>query len=110
MPPISLSALSALSPATSSVIFSVNSAGGVKLVEISPSPSPEPTTTETATPDPSPSPAPTVTVTQTVAPAGPSEVSGTVKLDGGQYLGLTSGLVLMLVFLSALLVAQMRRP
>jgi hypothetical protein len=51
-----------------------------------------------------------VTVTQTVAPPGPSEVSGTVKLDGGQYLGLSSGLVLLLLFAVALLVSQLRRP
>jgi hypothetical protein len=46
-------------------------------------------------------------VTQTVTP---SEISGTVKLDDAQYLGLTTGLVLLLLFVVAVLVSQLRRP
>lgn len=107
-------------PATSSVTFSVNSVGGVTLSEISrlPSnvspaltvtPAPEPSPTSTAPAPSEPTPAPTVTVTQTVQPS-PSEVSGTVKLDELQYLGITTGLVLLLLFVAALVAAQLRRP
>ena len=118
MPPHILALPSSGSLASSSVTFSVNSAGGVTLAQplmqtstvpmLDPSPTTSPTPSDPPTSDPSP--APTVTVTQTVAPPGPSEVSGTVKLDGGQYLGLSSGLVLLLLFAVALLVSQLRRP
>jgi hypothetical protein len=92
---------------TSWVIFSANTASGVKsgktyavpFTVTSPSATAEPSATSTAT----------VTVTETAQPS-PSSEPAMVKLDGGQYLGLTMGLVLALVFLSALLVAQMRRP
>lgn len=108
---ISPSALSGLSSGTSSVTFSGNSAGAVMLGPTSPRQSGSfPLVDPTPTPDPSvtsdPSPAPTVTVTETVAPAGPS----VVKLDEGQFLGLTTGLALLLLFVVAAVVSQLRRP
>lgn len=115
MLPFSPSALPAHSSATSSATFSANSATGVTLVRTLPrqsgsfpfvDPTPTPTPSSTSDPGSTPSPSPTVTVTQTVAPSGPS----TVKLDDGQYLGLSSGLVLLLLFVVGAFVAQLRRP
>jgi len=110
----------AFSPAISSGISSGNSAGAVTLAGTSPVPlnlsipltvTPSPTPSPSSEPDSttSPSPAPTVTVTQTVQPSL-SEVSGTVKLDELQFLGITTGLVLLLVFAAAIFAAQLRRP
>ncbi|MDQ0733474.1 hypothetical protein QFZ57_004333 [Arthrobacter sp. B1I2] len=75
---------------------------------VTPAPSPSPSPTATAEPSPSSTPAPTVTVTQTVTaqPTGPQ----TVTLDGDQFGGLTTGLVLLLCLVAALLMSQMRRP
>jgi hypothetical protein len=67
-----------------------------------------PTTTDSPTPTDTATPVPTVTVT--AQPSGPSQISGTVKLDDGQYLGITSGLVLLLLFVVAGFIAQLRRP
>lgn len=119
MPPHILALPSSVSSASSLGIFNGNSvsvampgprsSGITSTVPLlDPSPTTSPTPTDSPTPEPSP--APTVTVTQTVAPPGPSEVSGTVKLDAGQYLGLTSGIVLLLLFVVAVLVSQLRRP
>lgn len=74
-----------------------------------PTPTPSPSSDPASTT--SPSPAPTVTVTETVtAQPSLSQVSGTVALDGLQFLGITTGIVLLLVFVVATFAAQLRRP
>jgi hypothetical protein len=39
-----------------------------------------------------------------------TEVTGTVKLDDLQFMGITTGLVLLLVFAAAIFASQLRRP
>jgi hypothetical protein len=65
----------------------------------------------TVTPEPAPAettpaPSPTPTATTTAAPSAPQ----TVVLDGEQFTGITTGLVLVVLLLAALLIAQLRRP
>lgn len=85
--------------------FSLLSGGSVPLlVGLTVSPSPSPTSTPTV--EPTPAPTVTVTVTETAAPSGPS----TVILDGDQFGGLTTGIVLLVFLLAALLISQMKRP
>lgn len=91
----------------SASMFSGNVGSAVKLSPISSFPLLDPTPTATPT-DTSTVPAPTPTSTSTTTTT--TTTVQPVKLDDAQYLGLTSGIVLVLVFLSALLVAQMRRP
>lgn len=75
----------------------------------SPSPSSTTATPEPATtgePKPEPSPTVTVTVTETAQPTVPDSV----QLDPAQFTGITTGLVLILCLVAAILIAQMRRP
>lgn len=78
-----------------------------------PQPTSEPTSTApasepTATPSESPTPQPTVTVTETVQaePSGPQAVI----VDSDQFSVFMVSAVLVVMFLAAILFAQMRRP
>lgn len=70
---------------------------------VSESPQPTPTPSETSA---SPSPAPTVTVTQTAQPVA----AESMKLDADQFGVLLVSAVLVVMLLTAILFAQMRRP
>lgn len=84
------------------------SSGQVLLVPLTTSePSASATPTSPGETSPSPSPAPTVTVTQTAA-AEPLPES--MKLDGEQFGVMQVSFVLMILFLAAILFAQMRKP
>lgn len=118
--------LSPVSPASFSMPLSVS--GVLPGVDVTAEPSPSPTSTglstepaspepsatmETASPAPSGTSSPAVTAppsAQVASTAQPSETLTVVTLDGAQFTGITSGLVLVLALLAALLVAQMRRP
>lgn len=83
----------------------------------SPSPSsttatPDPSTTGESRPEPStdPSPEPSPTVTVTVTETAQPTVPESVQLDPAQFTGITTGLVLILCLVAAILIAQMRRP
>lgn len=101
IPHISSLGFLASSPAMSSVTFNVSTAGGVTLSDFGRLPSN--LSPATVTPEPTPTPTPTATVAVT-------EVTGTVKLDDLQFMGITTGLVLLLVFAAAIFASQLRRP